>query len=86
MEMFFWLLAGHFLGDFAFQSVWMSEGKKTSWEVNGYHAATYAGTMLVAAGIGGFHLGPSFVGLFFVSHFFIDPLKAPLGNHKIYLA
>lgn len=82
MNIFLWLLAGHFLGDFAFQSAWMSEGKRTSWEINGYHAATYAATMLAVLAIGGLYLSPLFVGIFFVSHFLIDPLKARWGIVK----
>jgi len=34
-------LACHFVGDFAFQSTWMSVEKGKSWEVNFYHCATY---------------------------------------------
>lgn len=82
MEIFFWLIAGHFLGDFAFQSAWMSEEKGSSWEINAYHAATYAATMLVVMAIGGLYLPPAIMGLFFISHFLIDPLKARWGIIK----
>ena len=82
MDILLWLAAGHFLGDFAFQSAWMSEGKRTSWEINAYHAATYAATMFIISAIGGLYLSPFLTGLFFVSHFFIDPLKARWGIIK----
>lgn len=76
MNQLLWLLAGHFIGDFAFQSEWMASQKGSSWELNAYHAATYTAAMLMASGIGGFYLSPAILALFFVSHFLIDPLKA----------
>lgn len=79
MDIFLWLSAGHFLGDFAFQSAWMAESKKTSWEINAYHAATYTATVMAVAALGGFYLTSGIIGLFFISHFFIDPLKARWG-------
>lgn len=48
----FWLFACHFLGDFAFQTTYLTEGKRKSWEANFYHAATYLATLVV------FGLGP----------------------------
>ncbi len=82
MNLFLWLAAGHFLGDFAFQSAWMAEGKGNSWEINAYHAAVYASTMLAVSAIGGLYLSPAVVALFFISHFLIDPLKARWGIIK----
>lgn len=79
MDLIFWLLAGHFIGDFAFQPRWMAEGKKTSWEITAYHAATYASYMLIVSAIGGFRLSTAELGIFFFSHLFIDPLKARFG-------
>lgn len=76
MEQLLWLLAGHFIGDFAFQSDWMATRKGSSWEINAYHAATYSAVMMLVSGIGGFPLPPVIVALFFISHFLIDPLKA----------
>jgi len=69
-------MAGHFLGDFPFQSEWMALNKGASWEINAYHAFIYTATMLVVAQIGGIYLSPSALLVFFASHFFIDPLKA----------
>ena len=73
---FLWLLAGHFLGDFAFQSEWLVKQKGKSWEVNGYHALVHAATVLVVAKIGGFDLSYLAIGLLLVLHFLVDPLKS----------
>ena len=77
-----WLLAGHFIGDFPFQSEWMVREKGKSWEINGYHAAVYAATIFIVAKIGGITLPPWAVLFFFTSHFLIDPLKARWGIVK----
>lgn len=63
--------ACHFVGDFAFQSTWMTIEKGKSWEVNFYHSATYTAVFLLFA-------HPSFLatGILFATHFVIDPLKA----------
>src|SRR5579883_1152325 len=42
-------LACHFVGDFAFQSAWMTIEKGKSWEVNFYHGATYTAPFLLFA-------------------------------------
>ena len=42
-------LACHFVGDFAFQSTWMSVEKGKSWEINFYHCATYTATFILFA-------------------------------------
>ncbi len=64
-------LACHFIGDFAFQSTWMSMEKGKSWEVNFYHCATYTATFVLFA-------HPSLLAtiVLFVTHFIVDPLKA----------
>ncbi len=64
-------LACHFIGDFAFQSTWMSIEKGKSWEVNFYHCATYTATFVLFA-------HPSLLAtvVLFGTHFVIDPLKA----------
>ena len=64
-------LACHFIGDFAFQSTWMSIEKGKSWEVNFYHCATYTAVFILFA-------RPSLlaVGILMATHFVIDPLKA----------
>ena len=70
------LVAAHFLGDFAFQSDWMIKLKGTSWEINGYHALTYAATLYVVAYLGNLGLPMWFFLGILLSHFLIDPLKA----------
>jgi hypothetical protein len=63
--------ACHFIGDFAFQSSWMSMEKGKSWEVNGYHCATYTAVFVLLA-----HSSPLASLILFATHFFVDPLKA----------
>ncbi|GAC1359849.1 MAG: hypothetical protein NVS2B12_06750 [Ktedonobacteraceae bacterium] len=64
-------LACHFVGDFAFQSAWMSVEKGKSWEVNFYHCATYTAVFLLFV-----HPSVTAVAILFGTHFVIDPLKA----------
>ena len=78
----FWLLAGHFLGDFAFQTEWMKREKGKSWEIDGYHAIVYTATVFVMAGIGDIVLSPLVLAILFTSHFLIDPLMARWGIIK----
>lgn len=64
-------LACHFIGDFAFQSTWMSMEKGRSWEINFYHCATYTATFVLFA-------HPSLLATVFllVPHYIVDTLKA----------
>jgi hypothetical protein len=64
-------LACHFVGDFAFQSTWMSLEKGKSWEVNFYHCATYTAVFVLFA-------QPTLLAilLLLATHFVIDTLKA----------
>ena len=64
-------LACHFLGDFAFQSTWMSIEKGKSWEVNFYHCATYTATFVLFA-----HPSLLATAILFGTHFVVDPLKS----------
>lgn len=64
-------LACHFVGDFAFQSTWMSIEKGKSWEVNFYHGATYTAVFVLFA-----HPSPQATAILLVTHFIVDPLKA----------
>ena len=68
--LFAWL-ACHFVGDFAFQSTWMSMEKGKSWEVNFYHCATYTATFVL-------FVHPSVPATLVIlgTHFVIDALKA----------
>src|ERR671925_534176 len=64
-------LACHFIGDFAFQSTWMSLEKGKSWEVNFYHCATYTAVFVLFA-----HPSLIAIAILLGSHFVIDALKA----------
>lgn len=64
-------LACHFVGDFAFQSAWMSMEKGKSWEVNFYHCATYTATFVLFA-----HPSLPAVIILLSAHFVFDALKA----------
>src|SRR5215469_11374825 len=64
-------LACHFVGDFAFQSAWMSVEKGKSWEVNFYHCATYTATFVLFA-----HPSINAVIVLLCTHYVFDTLKA----------
>ncbi len=64
-------LACHFVGDFAFQSAWMSIEKGRSWEVNFYHGATYTAVFVLFA-----HSSWLATVVLLATHFVVDPLKA----------
>jgi hypothetical protein len=64
-------LACHFIGDFAFQSTWMSAEKGKSWEVNFYHCATYTATFVLFA-----HPSLDAIIAILCTHFVVDALKA----------
>lgn len=82
MSLFLFLAAGHFIGDFPFQSQWMVDNKGESWEINAYHALVYTATVFVASAIGSFALSIPALALLLVSHFFLDALKARWGIIK----
>jgi len=72
----FLAVACHFIADYPLQSEWMVMNKGKSWEVNLYHAATYAAVFAVMGAT------PIQTLILCVSHFFIDPLKARWGYVK----
>jgi hypothetical protein len=78
MEIFLTLLACHFIGDIALQTEWLAEGKGKSWEINFYHVAVYLAVFIL--------FGPKLsllsLGIIFISHFLIDPLKSRWGVIK----
>ena len=71
LQVLFVWLACHFIGDFAFQSAWMSMEKGKSWEVNFYHGATYTAVFVLFA-----HSSLLATAVIFGTHLVIDPLKA----------
>jgi hypothetical protein len=64
-------IACHFVGDFAFQSTWMSMEKGKSWEVNFYHCATYTATFVIFV-----HPSIQATAFLLVTHYIVDTLKA----------
>jgi Protein of unknown function (DUF3307) len=64
-------LACHFVGDFAFQSTWMTIEKGKSWEVNFYHCATYTAVFVLFA-----HPTLIATAILLITHFVVDPLKS----------
>ena len=64
-------LACHFIGDFAFQSTWMTVEKGKSWEVNFYHSATYTAVFVLFA-----HTSLLATAILLTTHCIVDPLKA----------
>src|SRR5438477_13017781 len=68
--LFLWL-ACHFLGDFAFQSTWMSVEKGKSWDVLFYHCATYTAVFILFA-----HPTAMAIAILVGTHFVVDALKA----------
>ncbi len=78
LEFFLFLLAAHFIGDFAFQSTWMSTEKNKRWEVNLSHALLYTATFVI------FRIPLSYLslGIIAISHFLIEPLKGRWGILK----
>lgn len=76
------LIIGHFLGDFIFQTRWITNRKGKSWRVNGCHAFIYTATIFAVAYIGGIILSPLAFTIILTSHFIIDPLKSRWGIVK----
>lgn len=88
-ELLLYLLAGHFIGDFAFQADWIAQRKGKSWEINLYHALIYTATIVFAAAFGAMVTTEGGTGISYgamiliaLSHFIIDPLKARWGIVK----
>ena len=71
-----WAIAAHFIGDYPCQSLWFTMEKGKSWEVNFYHAATYA-SVFVLCGCAWWQFL-----ILFGTHFLIEPLKARWGIVK----
>ena len=78
LELFLLLLSAHFVGDFAFQSSWMSIEKARSWEITLYHSLVYTATFVL------FRIDVTLLSLIILasSHFIIEPLKPRWGIIK----
>ncbi len=74
MELFNWLLVGHLVGDFIFQTRWMAEKKAQNFLPLIVHSVVYTATVAVFGLIGN---GLSWwgIGLVFISHIILDQRK-----------
>ena len=72
------LIAGHFIGDWAFQDDWFAQHKKTSHEIMFYHVAVYVSAIFLATAIVGIKLPWHSLLTLFVSHFIIDTVSSRL--------
>ncbi|AXH99994.1 DUF3307 domain-containing protein [Sporosarcina sp. PTS2304] len=72
MDLFTYLLLGHLVGDFLFQSSWMAMNKAKQWIPLLIHCIIYTATVSIAILIGGFSLSPFAVGILFFSHVILD--------------
>lgn len=71
MEYMLKLIACHFLGDVAFQTQWLAQGKAVNWWIRLVHSATYTAPFIL------FTKTPTLGSLLlFLSHFVIDSLSA----------
>lgn len=71
MSLFDWLLVGHLVGDYLFQTRWMAEKKANEWLPLIVHSVTYSAVVtLLALPAGG--LSPPAVVLVFCAHLLLD--------------
>jgi hypothetical protein len=91
MNIFTWLLMGHFLGDWLLQNDWMARSKKQGWFTLGgwMHFAIYTTTTVGAFWLGGirdrsaaFYLVLG--GVIFVSHWLIDAMDGARRWMRLY--
>ncbi|WP_027364411.1 DUF3307 domain-containing protein [Desulfotruncus alcoholivorax] len=71
MNLFTWLLVGHLVGDFIFQTRWMAEGKATKWVPLLVHSAVYTFCVYLLS-LGGGGLSLPAVGFIFLTHCLLD--------------
>lgn len=71
MSLFDWLLIGHLVGDYLFQTGWMAAKKMKCWHALIIHAAVYTVVIYL---FGLFSTGLSFIAiaLIFISHVILD--------------
>lgn len=79
----FWLVLGHFIGDYVLQPKWMATQKGESWIILSIHVVIYTVAVFVTTKvgglIGGFRLSIYAIPALLISHFLIDSLKARWG-------
>lgn len=71
MNQFDWLLIGHLVGDYLFQTGWMATNKMKRWSALLVHSAVYT-IVIYGFGLLSGGLSPAAIALVFVSHVFID--------------
>ncbi|SFH12129.1 Protein of unknown function [Desulfotomaculum arcticum] len=71
MNLFEWLLIGHLVGDYLFQTRWMAENKSSNWLPLLLHSMVYTGVVFVCSLPAG---GITIVGIavIFFSHLILD--------------
>jgi len=80
------LIAGHFVGDWAFQDDWFAQHKKASHEIMIYHVAVYVSAVFLSAAIFGIRLPWPTLLILFASHFVTDTLSSrKLITNKIWV-
>ena len=72
MTVFSYLIVGHFIGDFLFQTNWMALHKAKKWSPLLIHCLVYTGIVVCVAFIGGFKLPIGAVLFLFLSHVVLD--------------
>lgn len=72
MTPFEFLLIGHFIGDYLFQTKWMAAGKATQWLPLLTHVAVYTAVITLIAWIGFGGLSVFGVVIIFLSHVLFD--------------
>lgn len=71
MDLFDWLLVGHLIGDFLFQTSWMAQNKAKKWLPLLVHSSVYTGTVSIVAFAGG-GLSISAIIIIFIGHVLLD--------------
>ncbi len=86
VELIWWLVCAHFLGDFVLQSRWVAENKGSKWYVLLAHSITWAAPITVVLFLFGYFSIPVAVFLV-VTHYIIDDWKCmlPMEWKYIYL-
>ncbi|MHA6260080.1 DUF3307 domain-containing protein [Sporosarcina sp. CAU 1771] len=75
MTVFNYLLIGHLVGDFLFQTNWMAINKSTKWVPLLSHCTVYTASLFSLALVGNYVLPIEVIVLLFVSHIVLDRRK-----------
>lgn len=72
MTPFIYVLLGHLVGDYLFQTNWMAKEKSKNWAALLLHCTIYTFSVWLLAFWGGFILGPVALSILFISHVVLD--------------